>query len=1057
MAMPHNTVVWASAGTGKTRKLVQTYVELLDGGCDPIRVVAMTFTEKAAAELRDRIRQAIQGRMNECAPSDRRQWMRNLSLLPAAPISTIHGFCGMLLREHGLNAGFDPSFNILDEQQSLDLARESATETIREEIRAGNAAIERVFGDFGLDALVESTVRAAYWINSLGKDASWLQQRADDQAAAAKELETALAADLAKYGPEFEKIGLFADELDARKAKHALRKRDDPNGILPRIGQMAGVAVSQALSQLVAASVARFKTKKRAAGGMDFDDLLLDARDLLKNALDIRSHYQTHFQAVLVDEFQDTDEVQAEIIRLLVQDPVDAMRFAPGKLLIVGDPKQSIYRFRRARVTVFVRMSQQIVDGGGVREHLQENYRSAAPIVDFSNRLSQRVLDGLGKHALSADVDLSYRIRFSESDALQPRSDRPFQGITYIAADGESPAAEGRAMEAEAMARLLKSWRATGVVASWREVAFLMRSMTNVAVYTDALEAHNIPVYVVQGTDFYQKTEVSDLIALLEFILRPSDRLVRAAVLTSALAGLSFNELLEGRTCESLEEILQPWIAARDTATAAEILQDVVRKTNYDVVMMSQKNGAQRVANIGKLIEVTRTLARQGTTALDDVVRRLRARAHDVTVRESEAQPAGQDEDVVRLLTVHQAKGLEFDVVVIPDLAAKTRSGSSDRAFLSDRWGILAGAAYGLHRKPLPHALILKAKQEDDDQDFEEEKRLLYVAVTRARRMLVLGEGHSKHGGPWLNWVEGLLASMQPDAVERARGGERVKMRVRSKPQDYTIDVLPATAFTRPEQLALNIDIASVNRETAFLELELLEKSVRRRMPDPTAAVEMTPSDLTTLHGCFRFFHWTRVLGIADPGRMPTGNSPQMRLGSEAHKILEGGAIPPVEELKTKGLEELQAVFQSPDWRSLASAPVERELPFIMCIHAGSQECFVRGRMDAVVPSDPPRVIDYKFALWKEGREASYQIQMTAYSLALMKSLGVDRAVAELWYLRTPMKILRQEYTAVEAERVLSDLLERYVRSLESNEWPMAERSHCDEIECGFRDKCWGE
>ena len=220
--------------------------------------------------------------------------------------------------------------------------------------------------------------------------------------------------------------------------------------------------------------------------------------------------------------------------------------------------------------------------------------------------------------------------------------------------------------------------------------------------------------------------------------------------------------------------------------------------------------------------------------------------------------------------------------------------------------------------------------------------------------------------------------------------------------------------------------------------------------------MEMTPSDLTTLHGCFRFFHWTRVLGIADPGRMPSGNSPQMRLGSEAHKILEGGEIPPVEELKMKGLEELQAVFESPDWRSLGSAPVERELPFIMCIQAGSQECFVRGRMDAVVPSDPPRVIDYKFALWKEGREASYQIQMTAYSLALMKSLGVDRAIAELWYLRTPMKILRQEYTAVEAERVLSDLLERYVHALLSGEWPMAERSHCDEIECGFREKCWG-
>src|ERR1044072_5626225 len=107
MPLSHNTVVWASAGTGKTRKLVQTYVELLDGGCDPVRIVAMTFTEKSAAEMRDRIRQAIQTRMHEAAPSERQRWMRNLSLLPAAPISTIHGFCGMLLREHGLSLGID--------------------------------------------------------------------------------------------------------------------------------------------------------------------------------------------------------------------------------------------------------------------------------------------------------------------------------------------------------------------------------------------------------------------------------------------------------------------------------------------------------------------------------------------------------------------------------------------------------------------------------------------------------------------------------------------------------------------------------------------------------------------------------------------------------------------------------------------------------------------------------------------------------------------------------------------------------------------------------------
>src|SRR4029077_15025506 len=141
----------------------------------------------------------------------------------------------------------------------------------------------------------------------------------------------------------------------------------------------------------------------------------------------------------------------------------------------------------------------------------------------------------------------------------------------------------------------------------------------------------------------------------------------------------TFKDLLDGKSSEAFDKILQPWIEMRDRATAAEVLEDVVRKTNFDVVMMAQKNGPQRVANIGKLIEITRMLARQGTTALDDVVRYLRDRAHDTSIREPEAQIVSENDEVVRVLTVHQAKGLEFDIVIVPDLAARTARGSSDR------------------------------------------------------------------------------------------------------------------------------------------------------------------------------------------------------------------------------------------------------------------------------------------------------------------------------------------------------------------------------------------
>jgi ATP-dependent helicase/nuclease subunit A len=1032
MGFETNTVVCASAGTGKTRKLVEVYLELLERGLDPARIVAVTFTERAAAEMRERIQ------------------ARTTRILAAAPICTIHTFCAILLRDNGIHLGIDPSFSMLDEQQSLDLAREAAREVIRQAIRSGNEDAANVFRDFGLTSLVDTLVSIGYWLNSLGHDANWLAARVQDQRCAAAEVEKEIQRDIQKYGGTFQKIGELSDELEAKKARHALRKRDDPRALLPRIGQIAGVETSDRLCKLARLFIERFQTKKRAANALDFDDLLLGARDLLRQDANIRRHYQNHFQALLVDEFQDTDEVQAEIISLLTEDPGNPERLAMGKLMIVGDPKQSIYRFRRARVTVFFRMMRRILDEGGTFEHLQDNYRSAAALAEFSNRLSAVMMDGCGKIGAIPDseVDLSYRIRFSETDVLRPKSGAAFLGITYVAAESGVRAGEGREMEAEAIARLLKQWKLSGRIESWNKVAILMRATTNMEIYLRALELHRIPVYVVQGTAFYQKTEVSDLIAFLELVLHPDDELLKATVLTSALFGLSFDQLIErtvsGTPAASpavFDTLLNYWAERRDGATAAEILQDVIRKTNFDVVMQAQKDGPQRAANIGKLIEITRHLARQGTAALDEVVRYLHDRVNDPSVRESEAQIVSQDDDVVRLLTVHQSKGLEFDVVIVPDLAARMGRSAGDRTFFSDRWGVLSGAAYGLHRKPLPHSLILEAKQLDEDQQYEEEKRLLYVAVTRARNMLVLGEGFSKQTGPWLQWLEELCEGIQPGVIGRAREGKAQTL----KSKGFGLKVLPASQLNLPEQLEFDGDAILVGEP----------EIPAAQQPRVRSGVDMTPSDLTSLDGCFRFFYWTRISGLAEPGNEPTGTSSQMRLGSIAHKLLETSISPSRETLVAAGVPDLEFVFQSADWRELTAATPEHELPFIMHLEVDGRDCWIRGRMDAVSAGEVPRVVDYKYAAWADGAETGYEVQIMAYSLALMKALDADRAAGELWYLKSPMRIIRREYTRQKAEQRLSALLMEYLKALDTGEWPRADRSYCDRVECGFRPLCW--
>jgi hypothetical protein len=392
-------------------------------------------------------------------------------------------------------------------------------------------------------------------------------------------------------------------------------------------------------------------------------------------------------------------------------------------------------------------------------------------------------------------------------------------------------------------------------------------------------------------------------------------------------------------------------------------------------------------------------------------------------------------------LTIHQAKGLEFDIVIIPDLAARAGRGSGDRTFFSDRWGLLAGAAYGLHRKPLPHALILEEKRLEDDQQYEEEKRLLYVAATRARKMLVLGEGFSKQGGPWLQWIIQVFEDMQPGAIDRAREGKPQTIKFKG----FSVKVLPASKLNVPEQLAFSTDTILVGEPDLRLAAKL------RMYP----ALDMTPSDLGVLDGCFRLFHWTRILGMNEPGRQPSGDTPQMKLGSIAHKFLESAVKPSAEVLAAAAVPDLATVFDSREWRDLVASFPERELPFIMYLTVDGRDCWVRGRMDAAVASEVPRVIDYKYAMWRESSESSYDIQMTAYALALMKALNADQAISELWYLKGPMKIVRRQYSRETSEARLTTLFSRYLAAVECDEWPAAERAHCDRVECGFRQQCW--
>jgi hypothetical protein len=308
--------------------------------------------------------------------------------------------------------------------------------------------------------------------------------------------------------------------------------------------------------------------------------------------------------------------------------------------------------------------------------------------------------------------------------------------------------------------------------------------------------------------------------------------------------------------------------------------------------------------------------------------------------------------------------------------------------------------------------------------------------------MLVLGEGFSRQTGPWLQWVGQVLEDASPGAIEKARTGQPQTVKFKG----FSMKVLPASQLNVPEQLAFSTGSMLVS------EPDLPRAPELRIAP----YLEITPSELAALNGCFRFFELNRISGIPEPGRLESGaESSRMKLGSIAHKFLESAVRPSAGALQAAGVPDLATVFESTDWMELEAALPERELPFVLHMNIGGKDCWIRGRMDAAVAGEVPRVVDYKYALWHENAESDYEMQMTAYALALMKALETGRAFSELWYLKAPMKIVRMEHRREDAEAKLETLLLRYVHSLSGGEWPRAERAYCDHVQCGFRERCW--
>jgi ATP-dependent helicase/nuclease subunit A len=832
-----NVLVMAGAGTGKTKTLVARCLDCLErdqAALDELLVV--TFTEAAAAELRQRLRQSLEEK-SAAAPKDS-FWPEQIARFELAHIGTLHSFCLRLVREHFYELGLDPQLAMLDEGEARQLANEMLDEQFQSHY-AGEDEFSRAVQDLiqihggGRDENIRALMlRLHHYSQTRPEAAGWLagQSRAFS-ASAPTDWQRWLPAAVADWRDEWrpaveslsrgnekaaELTGIFgrlkknftretaAEALEQILAADgnwpAKRKTSLRQPLADLFAEAAFLAAlapvkngrdplaedwdwvhgqMETLLRLAQEFAGIFAERKRAEGRLDFHDLEQFALKLLwdfsgDKPTAAAESWRKKLRFVFVDEYQDINAAQDKIIAALAREGAEANRF------LVGDVKQSIYRFRLADPNIFRDYARKWRGENGQVIPLAENFRSREALLDFANSVFGVLMrEEIG--GVAYDDEAKLRCGGPEARAADgaeknpsPRAEwlwRIKPGRDEVAANEDSAELADADKEARLVAERLKQLVAAKHEiwdndekhlrpVAWRDIAVLLRSPAGKAdIFAKQFERAGVPLTVARG-GFFDSSEILDLLSLLQLLDNPLQDVPGIAVLRSPLVGLSLDELAEirlaakdrhfwtalvrrakggGRGTEKISIFLERysrWRKLTKQQSLAEGLEAVLTETLYMDWLRAQPQGAQRAANIERFLQLAQSFDQFQRQGLFRFLKFIKLQREGGTEPEA---PAGAAEDAVRLMSIHQSKGLEFPVVVLPDLSKKFNE--------QDRHGeIIFDEEFGLcpkvkpphtgRRYPsLPHWL---AQRRQRRELRGEELRLLYVALTRARDTLIM-------------------------------------------------------------------------------------------------------------------------------------------------------------------------------------------------------------------------------------------------------------------------------------------------------------------------------
>jgi ATP-dependent helicase/nuclease subunit A len=1060
---PGVVFVSAGAGTGKTTVIVERFCRAVcERGLDVDSILVITYTERAAGELRWRIRRRLQ-------ELERHDLARRLD---GAWISTIHGFCHRLLRGYPFAAGIDPRFRVLDESQGRVLRGEAFRSALEEFCGEHTSERLRLLASYGGRRLRRMLTGVHETLRSSGLPLR-LEAPGDPRLEAGlEELRAAAQAigqeQMLRYlesapGPE-----ALLDLSDLRERAGDAEAYEEARHAVERAALEALAARDrEQLQELLLAYDRAYRAAKDRESALDFEDLQLLARELLQKHPEIRERESWRFRSIMVDEFQDTNRLQCELVDLLARDD--------GELFFVGDEFQSIYRFRHADVEVFRERREQV---GGVLA-LTQNYRSRPEVLDVIN------------HLFAADFGETF-----QPLAAAGRFPDPAFGpaVELLVTDKDSYKDTGthwRQAEARHIARHIRDLVDSGEAAPG-EIVLLFAAGTDARLYEEELRAAGLPTFRATGRDYYHQQQVVDLLAYLRLLHNRYDDEALVTVLASPFVGVSNDALVLLRRAApkrplfaGLEKELPEGLSPRDarlfqafkqrfdrlaaqapSLTLERLCEQIVCAHDYDLAVLAQWDGRRRYANLRKLARLARSYEELRGPDVEGFVRFV-AEQDAVGASELEAVAEEEGTDVIRLLTIHSAKGLEFKVVVVADAGRdRGRPDADEILCLPDgRLGFrVADPASG---KRLSTEEYESVKAAERDAEEAERRRLYYVAMTRAIDRLIvsgaIGEGGADASTP-IGWVLSRLEAGELNGgngpVEIERDGARLLLRIDrfTKAEPVVVEEGPA------EQLEL---FAASENGGGAVEAPTLAPLAEIPAPPLHRVRRLSYSALSLFERCSYRYFAERVVGLRPaqaaasvPGQEGLAAT---EIGDAVHALLE------VVELSAPMVPEDLADRVRARYPSATDEEVERirafvdgycssplagriaglegaapELPFAF-EHDG---VLLHGRLD-VLHRDGRRalVVDYKTNSLEEGTpeeivERDYQLQRLVYALACFRA-GAEEVEVVYQFLERPEELVTVCYKGGEIE-ALESALSAAIATIQAGEF----RPTPDEFVC---------